>query len=168
MIEFTYDSCLLFIKQINQSKPSNDFEVIEMQTDDILMLGDNQFADLKENELAKAKLTFKNREMLTTLISIKFNDRVIIIDSSGILLLNQLKQFDQIRLINVSVSIDLISSRGQIRKSVTLKDQYVAQRTRDAYIVTMSQSEAIFDLSVAAQVTNSKEENAKRLNQRLQ
>lgn len=64
--------------------------------------------------------------------------------------------------------IDLVSSRGQIRKAVTPKDQYVAQRTRGAYIATVSQPEAAFDLSFAAQVINPKEEDAKTLNKRLQ
>jgi hypothetical protein len=71
-------------------------------------------------------------------------------------------------LVNISASVDLISSRGQIRKSVTPKDQYVAQRAREVYIATMSQSQASFDLFLAAQITNSKEEDAKRLNKRLQ
>jgi hypothetical protein len=63
--------------------------------------------------------------MLITFISIKFNDEMIIIESSNILFFNQLKQFDQIRLINMTISIDLIDSRKQIRKMMTLKDQYV-------------------------------------------
>jgi hypothetical protein len=68
-----------------------------MQTDDILMLKDDRFAELKENELKKAKLIFKKREMLITLTSIKFNEEIIFIDSStNVLLFNQLKQFDQI------------------------------------------------------------------------
>jgi hypothetical protein len=113
--------------------------------------------------------------MLIIATPIKFNGEVISLieitskdKNSYSLSLIQLKQFDQIQLINLSVSADLISSRGQIRKSVTPKDQYVTQRVRGAYIATMSQSEVSFDLSLAAQVTNSKEEDAKRLNKRLQ
>jgi hypothetical protein len=139
-----------------------------MQTDDTLMLRNDRFAELKESELKKAKLMSKKRKMLITLISIKFNDEMIIIDSSDILLLNQPNQFDQIRLINISASVDLTSSKGQIRKMMTPKNQYVAQRARGAYIATMTQSEASFDLSLAAQITNPKEEDAKRLNKRLQ
>jgi hypothetical protein len=93
-----------------------------MQIDDTLMLRNDRFAELEESELKKAKLMFKKREMLITLISIKFNDEMIIIDSSDILLLNQLKQFDQIRLINMTISVDLIDSRDQIRKMITSKD----------------------------------------------
>jgi hypothetical protein len=51
---------------------------------------------------------------------------------------------------------------------ITLKNQYVVQRARDVYIATISQFEASFDLSFAAQIINLKEKDAKRLNQRLQ
>jgi hypothetical protein len=165
MSKSTYDFCLLFINQ-NES-----FEVIEMQTDDTLMLRDDRFAELEESELKKAKLMFKKRKMLIIFILIKFNDEIISlieVTSKNSLFLTQLKQFDQIQLINLSISIDLISSRGQIRKMITPKDQYVTQRTREAYIAIMTQSKAAFDLSLAVQVTNSKEEDTKRLNKRLQ
>jgi hypothetical protein len=46
MTKSTYDLCLLFINQNDSS--SNIFELIEMQTDDTLMLRDDQFAKLKE------------------------------------------------------------------------------------------------------------------------
>ncbi len=174
MTKSTYDLCLLFINQnesssnlINQSI----FELIEMQTDDTLMLRDDRFAELEESELKKAKLTFKKRKMLIVFISIKFNDEVInlIINKNGyILFLTQLSQFDQIRLINISTSIDLISSRDQIRKMMTSKNQYVIQRTKNAYIITMTQSKVSFDFFLTAQITNLKEEDAKRLNKRLQ
>ncbi len=169
MMKSTYDSCLLFINQNDPS--SNVFGLIEMQTDDTLMLRDDRFAELEESELKKAKLMSKKREMLTAFIPIKFNDEVINLITNKndyILSLTQLSQFDQIRLINISISIDLISSRDQIRKMMTSKDQYVAQRTRSVYIATMTQSKASFDLSLIVQITNPKEEDAKRLNKRLQ
>jgi hypothetical protein len=173
MTESTYDPCLLFTNQ-------SVFGLVGMQTDDTLMLGDDRFAELEESELEKAKLMSKKREMLTTSTPIKFNGGVISLtksestskDSYSLdsysLSLTQPKQFDQIRLVNISAPIDLTGSRGQIRKMVTPKDQYVAQRARGAYIATMTQPEASFDLSLAAQVTNPKEEDAKRLNRRLQ
>jgi hypothetical protein len=82
--------------------------------------------------------------------------------------LTQSKQFDQIWLINISASIDLIDSKDQIRKMMTSKDQYVVQRAKNAYIITMTQSEVSFDLFLISQLTNSKEEDAKRLNKCLQ
>ncbi len=181
MTKSTYDFCLLFINQnesssnlINQSI----FGLIEMQTNDTLMLRDDRFAELEENELKKAKLMFKKRKMLIIFTLIKFNDEMININliedtskdnkNSHSLSLTQSKQFDQIRLINISASIDLIDSRSQIRKMMTSKNQYVVQRARRAYIAIMIQSEVSFDLFLAAQITNSKEEDAKRLNRRLQ
>ncbi len=173
MTKSTYDSCLLFINQ-------SVFELIRMQTDDTLMLRDDRFAELEESELKKAKLMFKKRKMLIIFTSIKFNDEVISLIKSEFtsknsyslnsysLSLIQSKQFDQIRLINISASIDLIDSRDQIRKMMTSKDQYVVQRAREAYIATMTQSEVSFDLFLIAQITNPKEKDAKRLNRRLQ
>jgi hypothetical protein len=181
MIESTFDSCLLHISQIefiefinqsyfiefiNQSNLINHFEVINIQTDDTLILADDDFAELEERKLARVTLTFKKREKLISITSIKFNDDLIFLSDNSLLLI-QSKQFDQIKLINLSSSINLTSFREEIRKMITLKDQYVAQRARDAYIATISQFEASFDSSFAAQTINSKEKDAKRLNQRL-
>jgi hypothetical protein len=166
MIESTFDLCLLHISQIEFI---NLFEIVDLQTDDTLILADDEFVALEENELIRAHLTSKKREKLNLIISIKFNDELIILaNDDNSLLLTQSKQFDQIRLIDVMIPIDLISSRGEIRKMITSKDQYIAQRARRAYIVTVSQLEASFDLSFAVQTINLKEEDAKRLNQRLQ
>jgi hypothetical protein len=175
MIESTFDSCLLHINQINQiefiefinqSNFISHFEIVNLQTDDTLILADDEFVALEEKKLVRAHLTSKKREKLNLIISIKFNDELIILDNDdNSLLLTQSKQFDQIKLINLSFPINLTSSREEM---ITLKDQYIAQRTRDAYIATISQFEASFDLSFAAQIINLKEEDAKRLNQRLQ
>ncbi len=178
IIESTFDSCLLHICQINQiefidfiiqSIFINHFEVVNLQTDDTLILVDDEFVALEENELARVRLTFKKREKLNLIISIKFNDELIIlVNDDNVLLLTQSKQFDQIRLIDVKISLDLTSSRDEIRKLITLKDQYVAQRAKEVYIVIVSQFETSFDFSFDAQVINSKKKDAKRLNQQLQ
>jgi hypothetical protein len=163
MIESTFDPCLLHTESINH------FGLVDLQTDDTLILADDEFAALEEKKLVRAHLTSKKREKLNLIISIKFNDELIILAiDDNILLLTQSKQFDQIRLIDVKTPIDLTSSRDEIKKLVTLKDQYVAQRVREAYIATVSQPETSFDFSFDAQVINPKKENAKRLNQRLQ
>ena len=60
-----------------------------------------------------------------------------------------------------------IGTRGTVRTALTPKDQYIAQRARGAYIASVSQPEASFDLSFAAQVINPTEEDAKALNKRL-
>jgi hypothetical protein len=167
MIESIFDFCLLHITQIEFVEFINHFEVINIQTDDTLNLANEDFVTLKENELIRARLTLKKREKLISTISIKFNDDLIF-SSDNFLLFTQSKQFDQIKLINLSSLINLTSFREEIRKMITLKDQYIAQRARDAYIATISQLEASFDSSFTAQIINFKEEDAKRLNQRLQ
>jgi hypothetical protein len=48
-----------------------------------------------------------------------------------------------------------------------MKAQYVALRARGAYIAMVCQPEATFDLSTAAQVTNPRDEDIKKLNKRL-
>ncbi len=132
------------------------------------MLENKVFVDLEEKELKKAKLMFKTREKLIIINSIKFNDEIInLAEDDNILFLNQSKQFDCLRLITIK-SANLTESRSQVRKSIISKNQYVAQRARSAYIAIMTQSEASFDFSVAAQIINLKEKDAKRLNQRLQ
>jgi hypothetical protein len=162
MIESTFDSCLLHIEFIL-------FEIVGLQTDDTLILADDEFVALEENELARAHLTSKKREKLNLITSIKFNDELIILtDNDNFLLLTQSKQFDQIRLIDVKISIDLTSSRDEIRKMITSKDQYIVQRARRVYIAIVSQSEASFDFFFDAQIINSKKDDAKHLNLRLQ
>jgi hypothetical protein len=131
MIESTFDSCLLHIE-------FTLFEIVDLQTDDTLILADDEFVALKEKKLARAHLTSKKREKLNLIISIKFNDELIILDNDdNSLLFIQSKQFDQIKLINLSSSINLTSSREEIKKMITLKDQYIAQRARNVYIATI-------------------------------
>ena len=156
----TYDPCLLYTTE--------DFRVVGLQTHDSLILGDDVFTSEEENQLKKAKLMVKEREKLTKASPIKFNGGYISQEKDGSLYLNQERQCKNLRLIILKKSIDLVSARGMVRKSVTPKDQYVAQRARGAYVATVSQPEAAFDLSFAAQAVNPKEDDAKMLNKRLQ
>ncbi len=110
MIESIFDFCLLHIIQmksvefINQLNFINYFEVIDIQTDDTLILADDDFAELKERKLTRVALTFKKRKKSISIISIKFNDKLIIlVNDDNILLFTQSKQFDQIKLINFVV-----------------------------------------------------------------
>jgi hypothetical protein len=128
MIESTFNSCLLHISQIEFI---NYFEIVDLQTDDTLILADDEFAALKESELARAHLTSKKREKLNLIISIKSNDELIILaDNDKFLLLIQSKQFDQIMLINLSFSINLTSSR--ISTSLNEHEMLISQRSRNS------------------------------------
>jgi hypothetical protein len=70
MIESTFDSCLLHISQIEFIEFTL-FEIVDLQTDDTLILADDEFVALEENELVRAHLTFKKRQKLNMIISIK-------------------------------------------------------------------------------------------------
>ena len=63
--------------------------------------------------------------------------------------------------------MDLTSSRGETRKTVNTKDQYVVQRVRGAYIATVCQPKSPYDLSFAAQVIDPQDKNIKQLNKRI-
>jgi hypothetical protein len=102
---------------------------VKLQIDDTLILANDDFAELEEKKLNRVKLTFKKREKLNLIISIKFNDELIILahdNNDKFLHLTQSKQFDQIKLINLSFPINLTSCREEIRRMITFKNQYVA------------------------------------------
>lgn len=67
-----------------------------------------------------------------------------------------------------TATADLVSSRGNVRQRVSIKDQYVAQRARGAYLATVSQPEAAFDLSFAAQKLEPQSQDITLLNKRIQ
>ena len=77
MKESIYDSCLLYSNK-------NVFGMIELQTDDTLMLANKTFAEMKDKELEKARITFKFRKILIVFISLKFNENYIQLTNSEI------------------------------------------------------------------------------------
>jgi hypothetical protein len=160
MNQSTYDPCLLYTG-------NTGFGIIGIQTDDTLILANTAFAIDEDKELKKAQFLSKEREQLTQSNPVKFNGGNITLEKDNSVVLTQERQCKNLRLVT-TYTTDLASARGAIRKAVTPKDQYVAQRARGAYIATVSQPEAAFDLSFAAQVINPKEEHAKQLNKRLQ
>jgi hypothetical protein len=160
MKESTYDPCLLYTHK-------DGFGIVGLQTDDTLFLGDQTFAKAEETELKKAKFLAKEREQLTIENPIKFNGGQIKLSNNGTIELTQTHQCQNLKLVALK-EVNITNSKGELRQAVTPKDQYVAQRARGAYIATVCQPEASFDLSFAAQIVNPKEEDAKRLNKRLQ
>ena len=141
--------------------------MIELQIDNILILEDDQFTAIESEQLIAAKLFSKIREKLIIDHFINFNEELIIRQSKNSLLLSQQRQCSNPRLIKLKKSLDLINARDQIKKSMTSKNQYVAQRARDAYISSVCQLKTAFDLFFAVQSINSIEVNAKLLNNYL-
>jgi hypothetical protein len=157
----TYDPCLLHC-----CDPEQGFGVIGMQTDDTLIVADKAFAAREEEQIKQANILCKPREQLITSKPLRFNGAVITEDAQGITL-TQERTCKNIRLVQDHPS-DTVSSRGKVRKNASPHEQYVAQRALGAYIASVSQPEASFDLSFAAQTTQPGKEDIKALNKRLQ
>ena len=159
MDQSTYDPCLL-------QCTADCFGVVGLQTDDTLFLADDIFATAEQIELQKAKFLAKDREQLTVNTPLKFNGSVIHLLPNDTITLTQEKQCLHLSTISTKAT-NSTSSRGNIRPALSLQDQYVAQRARGAYIASVCQPEASFDLSFATQVINPTEDDAKLLNKRL-
>ena len=161
MKQSTYDSCLLI--------KSSSFEIVDLQTNNTLILKAFEFANAEKKAIKTAKFLIKEREHLTANKSIKFNEALIqmnfIIDD---LLLNQKTQIAEISLIKIAQESSSTSAKDIVRSKLTSKEQYVTQRARDAYVTSICQLEASFDLSNAAQAINPINDDIKSLNKRLQ
>jgi len=109
------------------------FGIVGIQTDDIIILGDDQFLALKEDKLVKANLIAKLKEKLNLTTLLLFNRCILSLNKDSI----ALRQKDQGKKINV---IDVNS----------LKQGYVEQRAYRAYVASIYQLKALFNLSIAA------------------
>jgi hypothetical protein len=164
MNQSTYDPCLLYA---NSTTQGGGFGLVGLQTDDTLILGDSAFVIQEDAELKRAQFLSKEREQLTKSHPLKFNGGHITLEREGSIVLTQERQCGNLQLVQLKAT-DLVGIRGGIRKGVSTRDQYVAQRARGAYIATVSQPEAAFDLSFAAQTIKPEEDDIKQLNKRIQ
>ncbi len=164
MTQFTYDSCLLYI--INHIC----MRIVSMQTDDTLILADQSFAVVEEEAIHSVKLMIKTRDQLISNNSLKFNDtRIERFDPNESIYYRQETHIQDIQLIQSTGSI-ITNARDKMRIKLTPREQYVAQRAREAYLTSICQFEASFDLSHAAQSTDSTfcSDDVIALNKRLQ
>jgi hypothetical protein len=128
-----------------------------MQTDDTLILADQLFAVVENEAIISAKIMIKTREQLISNNSLKFNDiKIERLDSidQRIIYYKQEAHIQDIQLIQSIESI-IISARSKVRIKLTSREQYVTQRAREIYLTFICQFEASFDLSHAAQFTDS-------------
>jgi hypothetical protein len=101
---------------------------------------------------------------------LKFNGGIIQLDNDSTtpsITLTQERQCKNLAPI-VAMPTNSTSNRGTTRQGLDLQDQYVAQRARGAYIASVCQPEASFDLSVAAQHKTPSATDIKSLNKRIQ
>jgi hypothetical protein len=139
-----------------------------MQTDDILILIDQSFAVVEKEAVHSVKILTKTREQLTSDNALKFNDtRIERIGSNDIIYFRQETHIQGIQLIQ-SIDAIITSARGKMSIKLITRKQYVTQRARDAYLTSICESEASFDLSHAAQSTEMSSDDVNVLNKRLQ
>ena len=164
MHQSIYDFCLLHTDVIFEKK---DFGMIDLQIDNTLILIDEHFAEAEKIELHRAKLLAKLQKQLIIIISIKFNDGYLKQTSTNGIFFNQERLCQFLRSIKLQ-SIDLINTKGTIKKLTISKNQYIVQQIREIYIIFLFQSKISFDFSFAVQTINFKKKNARILNRRLQ
>jgi len=107
---------------------------------------------LEEDELIKAKFLAKPKEKLTAELPLIFNGCVLSQDGRTISL-RQKEQGKKIKLIDINAP--------------NFKQGYIEQRARGAYIASICQPEAAFDLSIAAQHQDPTKDDVAALNKRL-
>jgi hypothetical protein len=126
-----------------------------MQTNDTLILGDDDFSALEESELVKASFMAKPKQKLNSDEPLIFNGCILSLDHDGSLQLRQKGQGKKITLIDTTSN------------TTSQKQSYVEQRARGAYLASICQPEASYDLSVAAQYQEPTPEDVTALNKRL-
>lgn len=146
MVPSTYDPCLLICIE------QNLIGMVAMQTDDTINIGDEAFAEKEVKEISNAKFISKQREELDTRLT--FNGSIIIAGNSGHNLnVIQNGQGRRLELVDYNTP--------------NFKNDYIVQRARGAYIASVYQPEATYDLSVAAQHKEPSTEDVKKPNKRL-
>ena len=143
----TYDPCLLLT---NGNK--DDFGLVGMQTDDTLIVGTSAFLATEEEKIQKAKIRCKPKTMLSETTPLNFNSTKLTLSNNSSIYLKSKGQGTRIELINP--------------KSTDHAQRYLKQRARGAYLASICQPEAAFDLSVAAQAQNPDNDDCAKLNKR--
>ena len=105
---------------------------------------------LKEDKLIKANLIAKLKEKLNSITPLLFNRCILSLNEDSIAL-HQKGQGKKINIINVN----------------SPKQGYVEQRAHEAYITSICQPKASFNLSVAAQHQEPTKDDILALNKRL-
>lgn len=148
MATSTYDPCLL----ITNGGPEA-FGIVGLQTDDTLAIGTPAFSSAEEAALQRANFRAKPKDRLSEEIPLEFNGCTLTLREDTILL-TQKGQGTKIE------TMDL--------RAVDRAQKYMEQRARGAYIASICQPEASFDLSAAAQIQQPADGDYTKLNRRLQ
>jgi hypothetical protein len=144
----TYDPCLLY----TTDGPEN-FAITGMQTDDTFTFATQPFSHKEEEELRKKNFRAKPKTILTPEQPIEFNGGRISLEGENITFVQK----------GQASQLSLVDPRAE-----DAPQQYIAQRARGAYIASICQPEASYDLSAAAQVKEPEEKDIEALNVRIE
>lgn len=133
------DACLLY----------NESAIVALQTDDTLFACNDEFKQKEQKAIKIAKFQAKDVEKLMPGCSMTFNGAKITLSSDS----STLNITQEYQCENLSIANN--------------RDEYIAQRARGAYIATVCQPQATFDLSQASQTTLPTTDQIKKLNKRL-
>lgn len=165
----TYDHCFLYRKNLQRDL----IGITGMQTDDTLTSATDEFAKLEQETITAASIISKPVQKLTTETRLMFNGAVLKRGINNSIVVSQPKQCQNLSIVK-EVLKENTSSRERPQKELSVKEQFVAQRARGAYIASVCQLEATFDYSVAAQIDHSAfpndpsdDETIKNLNKRI-
>ena len=122
---------------------------------------------MEEEAIKTAEFMTKERACLSLQTPIKFNGTWIQLMPNRDMTLSQETRVGAISLIK-DHKASTTSSRGVVRTNLSQKQQYVAQQARRAYLASICQTKASFDLSYAAQSTLFSPDDIAALNKRLQ
>ncbi|KAF2185681.1 hypothetical protein K469DRAFT_466462, partial [Zopfia rhizophila CBS 207.26] len=145
----SFDPCLLITKDHSRTT----FGVVGMQTDDTLILCNDAFSKLEEEQIRIAQIAAKPKQKLDPESELIFNG-CRIRKSDDQIHVQQKGQGLKLQLVNTSESDP--------------NQRYIEQRARGAYIASICQPEATFDLSIAAQHQNPEKTDIDALNKRIQ
>lgn len=152
MEQSTFDPCLLI------AKDKDTFGIVAMQTDDTLYLGTPSFVTAEQKAIEDAKFRCKELSTLSATHPLEFNGSTIRMigemDGQGYLTMCQKGQGTKLQVIE--------------KTDPERNQKYVEQRARGAYIASICQPEAVFDLSVAAQAQDPTDKDFDALNARIQ
>lgn len=99
---------------------SSSFGIVKIQTDDILILANNNFASTEKDTIRSVKIITKDKEYLTLTHPLKFNDTQIKLDLNKIVLVKE-SYIKEILLFTNHV-VESTSSREISRKKLLFKE----------------------------------------------
>ncbi|EED17240.1 hypothetical protein TSTA_022940 [Talaromyces stipitatus ATCC 10500] len=126
----TYDPCLLMT-----TKGKENFGLVGIQTDDTLLVSTESFAGEEQVALQEAGFKAKPKTRLSQQVPIEFNGARITLQDEKV----YFRQKGQ------AAKIKPVGKEDRAQK-------YVEQRARGAYLASICQPEAAYDLAVAAQL----------------